>query len=214
MESLKELLSPKTFNKLNFVAIKFWILFGVTLSGIFADMENSESRFDLRCDAKLSDKDFIWGKCFDKYEKQYNKFGIPVYGFVIVNFSVAVIVNIKSTVHALEARDADAEGQLQQGNRTRRRLFIAYCCQLATRFFLGILIIVFKTQLLYPSNFPSNLKCNLARREAIIGLIRLPTSHTHRFSVHVLSNVTIRGQLRKPSRPIDAVTVVVTRVIF
>ena len=113
----------------------------MTLFGIFADMENSKLKFDFRCDAKLSGKDFVRGKCFDKYEKQCNKFGIPVYGFVIANFSVVAIVSviyshcIQSTVHALE----DAEGQLQQGNRTRRRLFIAYCCQLATRFFLGIL---------------------------------------------------------------------------
>ena len=171
MESLKELLTPKTFNKLSFVAVIVWILFGVSLLGIFADMENSESRFDFRCDAKLSgDKDFIRGKCFERYEKQYNKFSIPVYGFVIVNFSVVAIVAviyskcIESTVDELQARrNADAEGLIQQGNETSRRLFIAYCCQLAIRFSLGIFFIVLQTRVLYPSKFPSNFECTITK---------------------------------------------------
>ena len=170
MESLKELLTPKTFNKLSFVAIFVWIVLGVTLLGIFADMENSESRFDFRCDGKLSDKDLIRGKCFEQYEKQYNKFSIPVYGFVIVNFSVVAIVAviyskcIESTVDELEAwRNADAEGETQEGNNARRRLFIAYCCQLAIRFALGIFFIVLQTRVLYPSKFPSNFECTITR---------------------------------------------------
>ena len=169
MEALKELLTPKTFNKLSFVAIFVWIVLGVTLLGIFADMENSESRFDFRCDGKLSDKDLIRGKCFERYEKQYNKFSIPVYGFVIVNFSVGVIVAviyskcIESTVDELEPGNADAEGQIQQRNGTSRRLFIAYCCQLSIRFLLGIFFIVLQTRVLYPSMFPSNFECTLSR---------------------------------------------------
>ena len=169
MESLKELLTPKTFNKLSLVAIFVWILFGVTLLGIFADMENSESRFDFRCDGKLSDKDLIRGKCFERYEKKYNKFSIPVYGFVIVNFSVVAIVAviyskcIESTVDGLEARNADVEGLIQQGNETSRRLFIAYCCQLAIRFALGIFFIVLQTRVFYPSKFPSSFECTITR---------------------------------------------------
>ena len=170
MESLKELLTPKTFNKLSFVAIFVWIVLGVTLLGIFADMENSESRFDFRCDGKLTgDKDLIRGKCFERYEKQYSKFSIPVYGFVIVNFAVVVIVAviyskcIESTVDELEARNADAEALIQQGNETSRRLFLAYCCQLAIRFALGILFIVLQTRVLYPSKFPSNFECTITR---------------------------------------------------
>ena len=169
MESLKELLTPKTFNKLSFVAIFVWIVLGVTLLGIFADMENSESRFDFRCDGKLSDKDLIRGKCFERYEKQYNKFSIPVYGFVIVNFSVIVIVAviyskcIESTVDELEARNTDAEGLIQQGNESSRRLFIAYCVQLVIRFLLGIFFIVLQTRVLYPSKFPSNFECTITR---------------------------------------------------
>ena len=170
MESLKELLTPKTFNKLSFVAIFVWIVLEVTLLGIFADMENSESRFDFRCAGKLSDKDLIRGKCFERYEKQYNKFSIPVYGFVIVNFSVVVIVAviyskcIESTVDELQARrNADAEGLIQHGNETSRRLFIAYCCQLAIRFALAIFFIVLQTRVLYPSKFPSNFECTITK---------------------------------------------------
>ena len=47
MDSLKELLKPKTMNRLSYVAIFCWVVIGVILLGIFADMENSESRFDL-----------------------------------------------------------------------------------------------------------------------------------------------------------------------
>ena len=133
-------------------------------------MENNESRFDFRCDAKLSDKDLIRGKCYERYEKQYSKFSIPVYGFVIVNFSVVAIVAviyskcIESTVDELEARNADAEGQAQHGNGTRRRLFIAYCCQLAIRFALFLIFfIVLQAQVLYPSKFPSDFECAITR---------------------------------------------------
>ena len=117
MESLKELLTPKTFNKLSFVVVVFWILLGVTLCGIFADIEYSEPRFDFRCDAKLDEKDFIRGKCFGEYGEEYNKLSIPVYGFVIINFSVIAIVSvinsqcIKSTVHELETCNQDVEEQ-------------------------------------------------------------------------------------------------------
>ena len=168
MESLKELLTPKTFNKLSFVAVVFWILLGVTLCGIFADIEYSESRFDFRCDATLN-KDFIRGRCFSEYGKEYNKLSIPVYGFVLMNISVMAIVSViysqcvKSTVHELETCNQDVEGQRQQGNPAQRRLFISYCSQLATRFVLAILLIVLQTQVFYPRNFPSNFNCNLMK---------------------------------------------------
>jgi len=166
MESLKELLTPKSFNKLSFVAVFFWILFGVTLLGIFADAENSESRFDFSCGSKSNKdfKDLIEGKCFQQYEKRYNKLSVPVYGFVIANFSVIAIVSViysqsvKSRVNELE----DAElGQVHQENPTRRRLFIAYFSQLAFRICFGILFIILQTQVFYPRNFPSNFMCEL-----------------------------------------------------
>ena len=124
----------------------------------------------------------------------------------VCNFSVVAIVSviysqcIKSAVpDALEARNADAEGQLQQGNRTRRRLFIAYCCQLATRFFLGIIFIVFKTQLLYPSNFPSNFKwCDLARREG--NNSSYPSANVNNKS-HKLSKATNTRMIRGIEHP-------------
>ena len=124
MECFKELLTPKTFSKLSFVAVICWIPLGVILLGIFADMENSESRFDFSCDSAESNKDLIEGKCFEQYEKRYNK--LPVYGFVVVNFGlialVAVIYSqiVKSRVDDLESAIADNESQLQQAHPTRR----------------------------------------------------------------------------------------------
>ena len=163
IESLKELLTPKSFNKFSYVGIIFWILFGVTLFGIFADTENSESRFDFSCEVKSS-KDLIEGRCFEQYEERYNKLGIPVYGFVIANFSLIAIASViysqsvKSRVNELED---DELGQVQHENPTRRRLFIAYVSQLVFRISFGILFIVHQTQVLYANNFPSNFKCEL-----------------------------------------------------
>ena len=167
MEYLKELLTPTSFNKLSFVALIFWIVIGGTLFGIFADTEYTESRFDFSCGVKRN-KDLIEGKCFEKYGKRYNKLSIPVYGFVIVNFSlialVAVIYSqiVKSRVNDLDSPNADNESQLQQARPTRSyRLFVAYCCQLAFRISLGILFMVLQTQVLYPNNFPSDFKCDV-----------------------------------------------------
>ena len=166
----KDLWTPKTFNRFSFVANVCWIAIGIVLFGVFLDMEINEARFDFRCDVNTAE-DFIRGKCFVQYEKRYNKLSIPLYGFVIVNFLLPVIVcviysqSVRSRINELEASNAaDVEGQIQLGNRTRRKLFTAYCCQLATRFCLGILFIVFlQTQASYPSNFPSDFKCNFLR---------------------------------------------------
>ena len=167
MDSLKELLTPKTFNRLSFVTVICWIIFGVVLLGIFADMENGESRFGFRCDATVTNSDLIQGKCFENYEKRYNKFSLPLYGFVIINFSIIAIVcvvysqTVKSRVSELRCSNGDAEGHSQQRKPTRR-LFAAYCCQLLTRFALSILFIVLQTQLFYPRKFPSSYQCNLS----------------------------------------------------
>ena len=169
MECFKELLTPKTFNKLSFVAVICWVASGGILLGIFADIQNSESRFDFSCDATKNNKDVIEGKCFEQYEKRYNK--LPVYGFVIVNFGlialVAVIYSqiVKSRVDDLELPNADNESQLQQAHPTRRyRLFVAYCCQLAFRISFAILFMALQTQVLYPQNFPSDFKCDMIPR--------------------------------------------------
>ena len=164
MEYLKDLLTPKAFNKFSYVAVICWITYGVILLGIFAGLENSDS---FRCEAKLEKMDLVRAKCSDQYNKQYNKSGIPVYGFVIANFSLIVIVCViysrfvKSRVDEVEAnrQRPDAEGQ----NRPKRRkLFVAYFCQLATRFAIAIIFIVLQTQVLYPDNFPSDFHCQIA----------------------------------------------------
>ena len=167
MESLKDLLKPKTFNKISYVAVFCWILYGVTLLSIFAAMENSDS---FRCEAKLEKMDLVRGKCSDQYKKQYNKSGIPVYGFVIANFSLIGIVCViyslfaKSRVDEVEANRwrADAESQNDDDNRPKRKLFLAYFCQLVTRFAIAIIFVVLQTQVLYPDNFPSDFRCQIA----------------------------------------------------
>ena len=163
MNYLKDLVAPIAFNKFSYVAVLCWITYGVILFGIFAGMENSDS---FRCEAKTEETDLVQGKCSDQYNKQYNKSGIPVYGFVIANFSLIVIVCViysqvvKSRLRKVAHRQrADAEGQ----NRPKRRkLFVAYFCQLATRFAIGIIFIVLQTQVLYPDNFPGYFHCQIA----------------------------------------------------
>ncbi|CAH3119421.1 unnamed protein product [Porites lobata] len=170
MEGLKDLLAPKTLHWLSYVANVFWILLGIILSAIFLDIENSEPRFDFRCGSN-GDKELIRGKCYEQYDKQYNKF--PVYGFVIINFLVTASVcgiysqAVKSKVEELENstvntrnEDDDAEGQTP-----RKKLFKAYSLQLLARFVLGISFVLLQTKLLYPLSFPSNFNCNLTRDE-------------------------------------------------
>ena len=172
MESLKELLKPKTFNRISYVAVICWIVFGVFLLGIFAEMENGESRFDFRCAAKSEKKDLVRGQCFQQYEKRYNRSGVPVYAFVILNFSLIGIVGViysqvvKSRVDQLLAANPgrDAEKKKNDNPPERKRsLLVAYLCQLATRFAMGLVFIVLLTQVLYPANFPSDFPCQIAR---------------------------------------------------
>ena len=76
---------------------------------------------DLRCGAK-SNKDLIEGKCFEQYDKPYNKLGIPVSSFVKKNSSVIAFVAViysqivKSIVNDLESSNPKPEGQVPQGN--------------------------------------------------------------------------------------------------
>ena len=170
MESLKELLTPKTFNRISYIAVICWIVFGVILLGIFAEMENSESRFDFRCAAKSETMDLVRGQCFEQYEKLYNTSGVPVYAFVIVNFTLIGIVGViysqvvKSRVdQLLAANRGDPERQNNNPREGKRRLFVAYLCQLATRFAMGLVFIVLQTQVLYPANFPSDFPCPVAK---------------------------------------------------
>ena len=131
-------------------------------------MENSDS---FRCGAKLQNKDVVRAKCSDQYKKQYNKSGIPVYGFVIANFSLIVTVcviysqlvkpRVDEVERASRRRAADAESQ-NNDDRPKPRLFVAYFCQLATRFAIGIIFILLQTQVLYPDNFPFSFHCQIA----------------------------------------------------
>ena len=158
MESLKNLLAPKTLHWFSYVTNVCWIFLGIILSAIFLDIENSEPRFDFHCSSN-GDKELIRGKCYEQYEKQYNKFGIPVYGFVIINFLVtASVCGIYS--QAMKKRVDKLEGRTR---RTGKRLFKAYCLQLLARFVLGIFFILLQIKLLYPLSFSSNFDCKLTR---------------------------------------------------
>ncbi|XP_068716521.1 nucleotide-binding oligomerization domain-containing protein 1-like [Montipora foliosa] len=167
---LREALTPKTFNNFSFVAVLLWIFLGLAATGIFSELEISEPRFDFDCVVKTgSDKGFIRRKCFDQYQKKINKLGIPPYAFIIVNFSAISIVSlvysqyVKSTVNRLEGGHEDAEGG-RRNPRRRRRLFVAYLSQLAAKFTLGIIFIVFlETDLFYPGHFPADFACRVEK---------------------------------------------------
>ncbi|CAH3164896.1 unnamed protein product, partial [Pocillopora meandrina] len=172
MDNLKELLRPKTFNRVSHAAVVIWILIGVIFLGIFADAENSESRYDFRCDVtKGRNIDLVRGRCFELYEKQYNKHDVPIYTFVIMNFfligTVCVIYSqiASPTVDQLSpsARNGDVERQLgdQRNALSSKKLFIAYCCQLFARIVLKVLFMVLQSQFLYPLGFPPNFPCYL-----------------------------------------------------
>ena len=180
MEGLKDLLAPKTLHWFSYVANVFWILLGIILSAIFLDIENSEPRFDFRCGSN-GDKELIRGKCYEQYEKQYNKF--PVYGFVIINFLVTASVcgiysqAVKSKVEELEnnPRD-DVEGQ----PTPRKKLFKAYCLQLLGRFIVGIIFVLLQTKVLYPLSFPSNFNCKLTRDGKFSDIAASSSHNVHR----------------------------------
>ena len=124
---MDNLLIPSTFNKLSLLAVKGWIGLGSILSAIFLKMHDSEPSSDFRCDVKDNvDKDFVRVKCFNQYQKQNNKLGVPLYAFIMVNVLVIPVVSViysqcvKSIVRELEHRYQVAE------RRRSRRLFLSY----------------------------------------------------------------------------------------
>nr|XP_058958516.1 NACHT, LRR and PYD domains-containing protein 3-like [Pocillopora verrucosa] len=173
VDKLLDYLEPKTFGKIHYVVVVFWILIGVIPLAIFAEMENSEPRFDFRCGAaKSKNIDFVRGKCYEKYQEQYNKFALPVYGFVIINFVLIIFVCViysqivRPTVNRLSRsiRNGDPERQSRDQENalsTGKKLFIAYCGQLSIKLVLGVVFIILQTQLLYPSKFSSKFHCYL-----------------------------------------------------
>ena len=168
MEGLKDLLVRKTVNWFSYVVNVFWILLGITLSAIFLEIENSEPSSDFRCGSNGDNEEVIGVKCYEQYEKQCNKFGIPVYGFVIFNFFVTASVcgiysqAVKSIVDDELEGDADRD---VEGRTSRRKLFKAHCLQLLARFVLGIIFVLLQAKLLYSQNFPSKFNCNLTKDE-------------------------------------------------
>ena len=164
--AIKELLIPKTLNKLTYVMVLVWIVVGATLCVAFSEMEISESRYDIQCVAGNNPNiAFIRGKCSDQYRIQNHKLGFPPYLFVIANVLLILIVPVfysqivKSTVDELERNPQDA--QLQPRNR-RRTLFIAYLCQLIISIVLEItFIVLLETHVFYPKNFPSDFSCSI-----------------------------------------------------
>ncbi|XP_015773345.1 PREDICTED: nucleotide-binding oligomerization domain-containing protein 2-like [Acropora digitifera] len=156
-------LSSLTFSKLSLLTVIGWIALGSVLTARFLHMHNSEPSSDFRCDVKDKiDKDFIRAKCFDQYQKQNNKLGVPLYAFIMVNVWVIPVVSViysqsvKSIVEELERRHQDAE------RRRSCRLFLAYFCQLAVSCALRIIFIVFlEIELFYPKTFPANFTCSI-----------------------------------------------------
>ncbi|XP_067022575.1 nucleotide-binding oligomerization domain-containing protein 1-like [Acropora muricata] len=164
--AIKELLIPKTLNKLTYVMVLVWIVVGATLCVAFSEMEISESRYDIQCVAGNNPNiAFIRGKCSDQYRIRNHKLGFPPYLFVIANVLLILIVPVfysqivKSTVDELERNPQDAQVQPRYRRRT---LFIAYLCQLIISIVLEItFIVLLETHLFYPKNFPSDFSCSI-----------------------------------------------------
>ena len=70
MESLKELLLPKTFTRFSYVANVFWIFLQGILFGIFLDIEINESRLDFVCGSNDESEELIRWRCWEQYEKK------------------------------------------------------------------------------------------------------------------------------------------------
>ena len=167
--AITEAISPKTLNKFTFALVIVWIVVGVTLCIVFSELEDSESRYDIRCDVtgKKQNIDFVRAKCYDQYRIQSHKLGIPPYLFIIVNVLLIPTVTLiysqyaKPTVNELERSPQDAQGEPR--NR-RRTLFIAYLCQLILSIVLEkTFIVLLETNLFYPKNFPSDFSCTIAK---------------------------------------------------
>ena len=132
----KELWTPETFNRFTSVANVVWIVIATAFVSIFLDIEINESRFATGCALNSADAD---GNCFVEYEGLDNKLFVPLYSFVIVNFSLPFVVCViysvfaKPRVSSLVNRADVERGQNETVNSSRqRKLFIAYFSQLIT----------------------------------------------------------------------------------
>ena len=166
METILEYLDSKCFPAIPYILVVVRILIGGIFFYVFVDMENNESRYDFRCSgAKTENIDFVRGKCYEKYMKQYNKFGFPFAGFVILNLVLlALVCAIYSHKVRPKVDQLLQERQLldqETASSTGKTLFPAYCWQLSIRLLVEVIFIIFQTQLLYPLHFPSDFNCYL-----------------------------------------------------
>ena len=145
MEFLKELIFPKTFNRFGYVAVILWMFLGSILSPVFLYIEHSKSKSDLVCGSNDDSKDRVREMCWEQHKKQYNKFGIPRYAFLVVNLVATLIVLVIYSL-VVKSRVNELEGSAQQQNpggpNPRKKLFKYYCGQLVVRFLLGIFFVL------------------------------------------------------------------------
>ena len=162
MESLKDLVRKKALNIFSFLIFVIWIIACCVLGGGFILIETGESKSDISCDGEFNDKDekeLIREKCFDKYEKEYNKFSLC--GFVFINCFILAMVPIiyslclQSRVGELEIPNQTVEEQPQRS----RVLFTAYCRQLAATIVLAAVFIIV-LQIYARIDFPSKFECD------------------------------------------------------
>ena len=180
MERLIDLVKPKTYNKVGYGFIVLWIIIEVTLIGIFAEMETSESS-DFRCAAKLEKMDLVRAKCFEQYANRHSKSSFPVYAFAILNFIFTGFICVIYSIYVDSKVDQLLDPERQRPPETRR-LFGAYFCQLAARFAFGILFAFLR--LLYPLNFPSNFDCHLTPQTSPVANASGGNNHNTTYECH------------------------------
>ncbi|PFX14280.1 hypothetical protein AWC38_SpisGene21580 [Stylophora pistillata] len=196
MDYLKESLPPQTFHKVSYVILIGWFAIGAICLGIYGDTENSESRFDFHCGgAKSEYTSLVRGNCFELYEGQYNKYSVPIYIFVVLNFFfIGLVCGIYSTIVSpivdvnLSSARNDGDPEAHSGDQENaffggKELFFCYLGQLFARLVFRLLFVVIQTQVLYPLDFPSSFSCyltpggNQARNST--GVIQNSTSILH-----------------------------------
>ena len=180
MERLIDLVKPKTYNKVGYCFIILWIIIEVTLIGIFAEMETSESS-DFRCATKLEKMDLVRARCLEQYTNRHSKSSFPVYAFAILNFIFSGFFCVIYSIYVDSKVDRLLDPEAQHPPETRR-LFGAYFCQLAARFAFGILFAFLR--LLYPSNYPSNFDCHLTPQTSPVANASAGNNHNTTYECH------------------------------
>ena len=91
------LLITSTFSKLGLLTVKGWYYLGMMLvPGKLLEIQFNEPSSDFRCDVKgnIDGKDSSRGMCFNQYQKQNNKLGLPLSVFITFNFLVIHVVAV------------------------------------------------------------------------------------------------------------------------